>query len=72
MARAAYGVIPCSAVSNDPTSEIEMTTTGGTILRFDFSSMQFIYNWQTPKTAGTCHRMDVTFTDGTTRARTSS
>jgi HYR domain/K319L-like, PKD domain len=44
---------------------IEMTTTGGTSLRYDSTAAQFIFNWQTPKQAATCWRVDVTFTDGT-------
>jgi hypothetical protein len=47
---------------------IEFTMTGGTALRYDFIGQQFIFNWQTPKLAGTCWRLDVTFTDDTTKS----
>ena len=45
-----------------------MTTTGGTSLRYDAAAAQFIFNWQTPKQAATCWRVDVTFTDGTAKS----
>ena len=45
------------------TDDIEMTTTGGTALRY--SDGQFIQNWQTPKgKAGTCYRVTLTTADG--------
>jgi hypothetical protein len=47
---------------------IEVTMTGGTVLRYDFTGQQFIFNWQTPKLPGTCWRLDVTFTDETTKS----
>jgi hypothetical protein len=48
--------------------QIEITMTGGTSLRYDFTGQQFIFNWQTPKQPGTCWRLDVTFQDGTTKS----
>jgi hypothetical protein len=44
------------------TDDIEMTTTGGTSLRY--SDGQFIQNWQTPKKPGTCYKVTMTTTDG--------
>lgn len=44
--------------------EIEVTSTGGTSLRYDTTSGQFIQNWQTPKAAGTCYRVTMTTQDG--------
>jgi hypothetical protein len=43
---------------------IEVTTTGGTMLRYDTTAGQFIQNWQTPKTAGKCYQVRVTAQDG--------
>jgi hypothetical protein len=45
--------------------EIEIVTTGGTILRYDATAHQFIQNWQTPKKPGTCMQATVTLIDGT-------
>lgn len=46
-----------------PTDEIEVTTTGGTSLRYDTVGGQFIQNWQTPKTPGVCYRVTMTTQD---------
>jgi hypothetical protein len=45
------------------TDDIELTTTGGTTLRYDFLSGQFIQNWQTPKLPGVCYRVTLTTSD---------
>jgi hypothetical protein len=51
-----------------PTDEIEAPTSGATELRYDTTANQFIYNWQSPKVgAGTCYRLGVTLTDGSSR-----
>jgi hypothetical protein len=42
---------------------IELTTTGGTVLRYDSTGGQFIQNWQTPKKAGTCYSVTMTAPD---------
>jgi hypothetical protein len=59
------GIIACSTVGAVPTDEIEITTTGGTTLRYDASAGQFIQNWQTPKAAGVCYRTTMSTIDGT-------
>jgi hypothetical protein len=51
-----------------PTDEIEVTTTGGTSLRYDSVAGQFIQNWQTPKQAGQCYRVTMETQDGSTLA----
>ena len=43
---------------------IETTATGGTVLRYDMTGGQFIYNWQTPKKPGNCYRVTMTTLDG--------
>jgi hypothetical protein len=43
---------------------IETVATGGTSLRYDATAGQFIYNWKTPTGAGTCYKVTVTATDG--------
>jgi len=44
--------------------EIEALATGGTVLRYDSTGGQFIYNWQTPKQPGACYDVTVTTQDG--------
>jgi hypothetical protein len=44
--------------------EIEVTSTGGTSLRYDTTGGQFIQNWQTPRAAGSCYRVTMTTDDG--------
>jgi hypothetical protein len=56
-----YKAISCSTL---PVDDIEVTTTGSTSLRYDTTSGQFIFNWQTPKTVGACLRVTMTTQDG--------
>jgi hypothetical protein len=45
-------------------SPIEITTTGGTSLRYDTTAGQFIENWQTPKPPNKCYQVRMTALDG--------
>ncbi|TDN88441.1 HYR domain-containing protein [Microbacterium sp. BK668] len=58
------GVVSCAS-SGALADEIEVTTTGGTTLRYDATAGQFIQNWQTPKSPGTCYKVTMTAKDGT-------
>jgi len=42
-----------------------VTATGGTVLRYDAGSNQFIYNWQTAKSMSSCWQLRLTLSDGT-------
>ncbi len=53
-----------TCASGSPSDDIEVVATGGTSLRYDPTGGQFIYNWQTPKTAGTCYAVTATTSDG--------
>jgi hypothetical protein len=44
--------------------EIEITSTGGTSLRYDTTGGQFVQNWQTPKQPGLCYQVTMTTDDG--------
>jgi hypothetical protein len=54
-------MVACNAAAG--TDEIEITSTGGTVLRYDATAGQFIQNWQTPKTPGVCYRTTITTQD---------
>jgi hypothetical protein len=60
--------LSCATLSGTTEDEIEITSAGGTALRYDFNSMQFILNWQTPKRPSTCYRLDVKFTDNSIKS----
>ncbi|HEY2895852.1 MAG TPA: PxKF domain-containing protein, partial [Gemmatimonadaceae bacterium] len=51
----------CTAAATD---DIEIVSTGGTVLRYDTSGQQFIQNWATPKSPGTCYKVTMTALDG--------
>src|SRR5688572_22300158 len=54
--------IACAASGSE--DAIETVTTGGTSLRYDATSGQFIFNWQTPRQPGTCYKVVMTAQDG--------
>jgi alpha-tubulin suppressor-like RCC1 family protein len=56
---------PCS--NGGLIDEVELAATGGTTLRYDVVSGQFVYNWKTPRQPGYCYTIRVTLTDGTSR-----
>ena len=41
-----------------------LSPTGGTVLRYDATAGQFVYNWQTPKQVGACYDVTVGTQDG--------
>jgi hypothetical protein len=55
--------ISCASLVWLGTDDVELTTTGGTVLRYDSSSGQFVQNWQTPKKAGLCYVVTLTTDD---------
>ena len=54
--------VSCTLGWEDAIEEI-ITATGGTSLRYDWTGGQFIYNWQTPKKAGSCYRVTLVTQD---------
>jgi hypothetical protein len=58
--------IGCGSLTWLPADDIEITSTGGTQLRYDSTGGQFIQNWATPKNkVGTCYSVVMTTNDGT-------
>jgi MBG domain (YGX type)/YDG domain/Immunoglobulin I-set domain len=54
----------CPSGAGVVADEIEVTTTGGTSLRYDSTAGQWIQNWQTPKKPNTCYNVTLTTQDG--------
>jgi hypothetical protein len=45
--------------------DVETTVSGNTVLRYDTTSGQFVFNWQTPKNkAGSCYKVTIPTKDG--------
>lgn len=53
-----------NCVSGTTEDAIENYATGATSLRYDATSGQFVFNWQTPKEAGACYKVTMTAQDG--------
>jgi hypothetical protein len=64
---AAVGSFTTQKVNCDgslPADSVEVTSTGGTSLRYDQTGGQFIQNWKTPTTANQCYKVTMTADDG--------
>ena len=58
--------ISCDTFVGDPVDAVEQTNTGGTSLRYDTTSGQFVANWKTPGgPKDSCWKAQVTAMDGT-------
>ena len=63
VAKVLSGVQACSV--STPVDNLEDYATGNTHLRYDSTSNQYVYNWQSPKKPGQCFQVDIVLTDGT-------
>jgi len=59
-----FTAVSVSCSTSAVVDDVEVTTTGGTTLRYDTTGGQFIQNWQTPKTVGACIKVTMTAADG--------
>ena len=60
--RTASGIVSCTTGAT--LDELETYSTGSTVLRYDATANQFIYNWQSPRSAGKCYSVVIALTDG--------
>jgi hypothetical protein len=60
-----YSSVACDTGIVDP-ALIDTVATGGTVLRYDGTSGQFIFNWTVPKGAGKCYQVTVQTVDHST------
>jgi hypothetical protein len=59
--------IACTALPGALEDVIEtLSPTGSTVLRYDGTAGQFIFNWKTPSTANKCYQVTMTTQDGST------
>jgi hypothetical protein len=58
-----FTYVPTNCDANAITDEIETLASGNTVLRYDTTAGQFVYNWKTPNATG-CFRVTMTALDG--------
>ncbi len=61
-----YRQVACNAFEDMTESPVELTATGGTVLRYDWTAGQFIFNWKTPATPSKCYKTTLLLDDGST------
>ena len=59
-----FATVSCGSFDPDLSSALETAVaTGGTVLRYDATANQFIYNWKTPNTPCVCYVLTLTLKD---------
>jgi hypothetical protein len=54
--------VACSTGATDAIEEL--AAAGSTVLRYDTTDGQFIYNWKTPRSPATCYKVTMSSTSG--------
>ncbi|KAF0109365.1 MAG: hypothetical protein FD147_2291, partial [Chloroflexi bacterium] len=62
-------LVPCTTLPGAAEDAIEtlLSPTGSTVLRYDLTVGQFVYNWKTPSTPAKCYQVTMTTQDGSSK-----
>lgn len=57
--------VACARIEGDGSDQLEESTSGNSVLRYDLGNGQYVFDWQTPKSSTTkCYVFVLRLTDG--------